>query len=144
MSYLGSNSSWWISGSFSRGHGMGTSTAEVRAPSAIRARILNEAVIVDLRDGRTVTAPLTWYPRLLHGNARERRNWRLIGGGVGIHWPDLDEDVSVGSILAGRPSAESQASLKKWLDNRKALANKQRRPARANSRTQSTRRRARG
>ena len=106
---------------------MGTSTSEARVPSAIRARILNSAVVVDLRDGRTVTAPLRWYPRLLHGTARERRNWRLIGGGVGIHWPDLDEDLSVEGILAGRPSAESQASLKKWLSDRKALAHKQRR-----------------
>jgi hypothetical protein len=123
---------------------MRTSTAEARVPSAVRARVLNEAVIVDLRDGRTVTAPLTWYPRLLHGTIRERRNWRLIGGGVGIHWPDLDEDLSVESILAGRPSAESQASLRKWLTNRKALANKRMQPARANSRTQGPRRRARG
>lgn len=123
---------------------MRTSTAEARVPSAVRARILHEAVIVDLRDGRTVTAPLTWYPRLLHGTARERRNWRLIGGGVGIHWPDLDEDLSVEGILAGRPSAESQASLKKWLTNRRALANKRMQPARANARTQGARRRARG
>jgi hypothetical protein len=123
---------------------MRTSTADTRGPSAVRARILNEAVVVDLRDGRTVTAPLTWYPRLLHGTARERRNWRLIGGGVGIHWPDLDEDLSVESILAGRPSAESNASLKKWLTNRRALANKRMQPARADRRAQGGRRRARG
>lgn len=120
---------------------MRTSAAEARVPSAIRAGFLNAAVIVDLRDGRTVTAPLTWYPRLFHGSARERRNWRLIGGGVGIHWPDLDEDLSVESLLAGRPSAESQASLRKWLANRRALANQ---PSRANSRAQRARRRARG
>ena len=123
---------------------MRTSTAEARGPSATRVRILDEAVMVDLRDGRTVTAPLAWYPRLLHGNARERRNWRLIGGGVGIHWPDLDEDLSVEGILAGRPAAESQASLKNWLANRRELANKRMRPARANSRVQGKRRRARG
>jgi hypothetical protein len=123
---------------------MGTSTAEARAPAAVRARILNEAVIVDLRDGRTVTAPLTWYPRLLHGSARERRNWRLIGGGVGIHWPDLDEDLSIEAMLAGRPSAESRASLKKWLSNRKTVASKRMKPARANARSHGARRRARG
>jgi len=123
---------------------MRTSTVEAHVLSAVRARILNEAVVVDLRDGRTVTAPLTWYPRLLHGTTRERRNWRLIGGGVGIHWPDLDEDLSVEGILAGRPSAESQASLKKWLTNRRALANKRMQPARASSRSQRSRRRARG
>jgi hypothetical protein len=123
---------------------MRTSTAEAHVPAAIRARILSEVVIVDLRDGRTVTAPLSWYPRLLHGTARERRNWRLVGGGVGIHWPDLDEDLSVEGILAGRPSAESQTSLKKWLTNRRALANKRMQSARATTRAQSTRRRARG
>lgn len=123
---------------------MGTSMAETRGTSAVRARVLNDAVVVELRDGRTVTAPLTWYPRLLHGTARERRNWRLIGGGAGIHWPALDEDLSVESILAGKPSAESQASLKKWLTSRKALANKRMQPARASSRIQPVRRRARG
>jgi hypothetical protein len=122
---------------------MRTSTA-ARVPSAVGARILNEAVVVELRDGRTVTAPLTWYPRLLHGSPRERCNWRLIGGGVGIHWPDLDEDVSVDSILAGRPSAESQVSLKKWLASRKALGNKRMQPTRVGSRSPGTRRRARG
>lgn len=122
---------------------MRTSTAEARTPSAIRARIIDGAVAVDLRDGRTVTAPLAWYPRLLHGSARERRNWRLIGGGVGIHWPDLDEDLSVESLLAGRPSAESQASLEKWLTSRKAFANK-RQPSRASSRAHGGRRRVRG
>ena len=123
---------------------MRTSMAEARVPSAVRARILNEAVILDLRDGQTVAAPLTWYPRLLHGTARERRDWRLIGGGGGIHWPDLDEDLSVDGVLAGRPSAESQASLKKWLTNRKALANKRMQPARANSRAHGPCRRVRG
>lgn len=121
---------------------MRTSAAEV--PVAVRARIRNDAVIVDLRDGRTVTAPLTWYPRLHHGTARERRNWRLIGGGVGIHWPDLDEDLSVEGILAGRPSTESQASLKKWLTNRRALANKRMQPAPVDARSRGVRRRARG
>jgi hypothetical protein len=108
---------------------MRTSTAEARVAPAVRARILNDAVIVDLRDGRTVTAPLNWYPRLLHGTVRERRNWRLIGGGVGIHWPDLDEDLSVEGILAGRPSAESHASLKRWLADRKVRADKRLQPA---------------
>jgi hypothetical protein len=68
----------------------------------------------------------------------------LIGAGAGIHWPDLDEDLSVESLLAGRPSAESQASLKKWLTDRKALANKRMQPAGANSRAKAKRRRARG
>jgi hypothetical protein len=121
---------------------MRTSTTETRGPLAVRARVSTSAVVVDLHDGRTVTAPLSWYPRLLHGTARERRNWRLIGGGAGIHWPDLDEDISVESLLAGRPSAENQASLDKWTTDRRAMANGRLQPARARARV--TRRRARG
>lgn len=123
---------------------MRTSRDESPASSAIRARIADEAVVIDLSDGRTVTAPLAWYPRLLHGTARERRRWRLIGSGEGIHWPDLDEDISVEGLLAGRPSAESQASLKKWLDGRRPRANKRMQPARVASGAPSARRRARG
>jgi hypothetical protein len=67
-----------------------------------------------------VAVPLAWFPRLAHGTPAERANWRLIGGGVGIHWPDLDEDISVESLLAGRRSGETQASLRLWLHSRKA------------------------
>ena len=105
---------------------MRTSTAETQAPWAVRARVTAEAVVVDLNDGRTITAPLAWYPRLLHGTGRERKNWRLIGGGEGIHWPDLDEDLSVEGLLAGRPSAESQASFKRWLAGRRPRATRMR------------------
>src|ERR1043166_1353217 len=101
---------------------MPTSRAEPAAPLAVRARILDHAVVIDLSDGRTVTAPLAWYPRLLHGTARERQRWQLIGGGVGVHWPDLDEDLSVEGLLAGRPSGESQTSLGKWLKGRRLHA----------------------
>src|SRR5436305_6725258 len=123
---------------------MRTSRAEAPVPPAVRARIVDDAVVIDLSDGRTVTAPLAWYPRLLHGTARERRHWRLIGGGEGVHWPDLDEDLSVEGLLAGRPSAESQVSFKKWLEGRRRRANKRMQPARTTSRVRRTRRRARG
>jgi hypothetical protein len=73
---------------------------------------------VDLRDGRTITVPLEWYPRLAHASTAERANWRLIGTGEGIHWPDLDEDISIEGLLAGRPSGESPASFQKWLARR--------------------------
>ena len=79
----------------------------------------DEALIVDLADARTIAVPLAWFPRLAHGTLSERANWRLIGGGVGIHWPDLDEDISVESLLAGRRSGETQASLLRWLQGRK-------------------------
>jgi hypothetical protein len=81
--------------------------------------VSDDTLTVDLADGRTVSVPLAWYPRLAHGSAAERSNWRLIGRGEGIHWPDLDEDISVGSLLAGRSSGESQSSLEKWLRSRK-------------------------
>jgi len=73
---------------------------------------------VDLSDGRTISVPTAWFPRLTHGTDGERANWRLIAGGEGIHWPDLDEDISVAALIAGRPSTESQSSLKCWLAGR--------------------------
>jgi hypothetical protein len=90
---------------------------------------------VDLSDGRTIKIPLSWYPRLEHGTAKERENWRLIGAGTGIHWPDLDEDLSVDDLLAGLRSGESQSSFDDWLASRP-----NRRP---NKRTQPTARKPR-
>ncbi len=97
---------------------MNTSAAELIVPTAIAVSVTDDALVIGLSDGRTVTLPLTWYPRLLHGTPEECANWRLIGNGIGIHWPDLDEDISVESILRGKPSMEAPASLKKWLDGR--------------------------
>jgi len=99
---------------------MSTLSVSVQEPRAQRVTVTEDSVVVDLRDGRTVSAPLAWYPRLLHGTLEERDNWRLIGSGEGVHWPDLDEDLSVDSLISGRPSAESQASLRRWLETRKA------------------------
>ncbi len=90
--------------------------------TAQHVQVTSEALVVDLADGRTISAPLAWYPRLWHGKPEERQNWRLIGKGEGIHWPDLDEDISLESILLGKPSQESQHSLKRWLDLRAAAA----------------------
>lgn len=88
------------------------------APRASAVRIDDDALTVELVDGRTVSAPLAWYPRLRHGTPAERADWRLIGDGAGVHWPALDEDLSVESIVAGRPSAESATSLARWLASR--------------------------
>lgn len=99
---------------------MSTSIAERVVPRAVRVGIAKDELRVDLSDGRTVIAPLAWYPRLLHGTDAERKRWRLIGRGEGIHWAALDEDVSVEGLLAGRPSGESQQSLKRWLGARRA------------------------
>ena len=89
--------------------------------SEARAQVVSlteDALVVELVDGRTITVPLTWYPRLAHGTKAERQHWRLIGEGEGIHWPDLDEDISIEGLLAGRRSGETQASLRRWLDRR--------------------------
>lgn len=80
----------------------------------------DDILTVELSDGRTISVPISWYPRLAHATADERNNWELVGGGVGIHWPDLDEDISVQGLLAGRRSGESQASLQRWLETRRS------------------------
>jgi hypothetical protein len=100
---------------------MTTSATEFRLAKAQHVTVSNEAILVDLTDGRTITAPLAWFPRLLHGKPEERNHWQLLGSGEGIHWPDLDEDISVEGLLLGRPSGESQSSLRRWLANREAV-----------------------
>ena len=91
----------------------------IKPPLLTRLRVTDDALVVDLSDGRTVSVPVGWYPRLEHATAEERQNWRLIGSGLGIHWKEIDEDVGVRALLEGRPSNESQKSLKNWLKNRK-------------------------
>ncbi|HEY1380706.1 MAG TPA: DUF2442 domain-containing protein [Gemmataceae bacterium] len=85
---------------------------------ATAVEVTDDTLAVQLADGRTIAAPLAWYPRLMYATAAERNSWRLIGGGRGVHWPAVDEDVSVANLLAGQPSAESQTSFKKWLAGR--------------------------
>ncbi|GMR20958.1 MAG: DUF2442 domain-containing protein [Gammaproteobacteria bacterium] len=85
---------------------------------AVDVSVTDDTLTVELNDGRTISVPLEWYPRLVHGTSEERNNWRIIGRGQGIHWEDLDEDISVEGIIAGNPSSESQSSFKKWLDQR--------------------------
>jgi hypothetical protein len=97
---------------------MNSSTVETREALATHVEVGEDTLSVELADGRTIAAPLAWYPRLAHGAAKEREQWRLLGGGRGIHWPALDEDISVATLLAGQPSAESQSSFKKWLAGR--------------------------
>ena len=90
-------------------------------PREARARAVSvseDTLAVELQDGRTVSVPIAWYPRLSHGSESERRDWRLIGDGLGIHWPQLDEDISVEGLLLGYPSNESAKSIQRWLDAR--------------------------
>jgi hypothetical protein len=94
--------------------------SDVTEARAQRVVVTDDVLIVDLVDGRTISVPLSWYPRLAHGSSAERSHWRFIGDGEGIHWPDLDEDISVEGLLARRRSGESQRSLCTWLENRRA------------------------
>jgi hypothetical protein len=98
---------------------MTTLAVKMDVPHAVSVLIDEDTLTVELDDGRTVSVPVAWYPRLFHASKEERVNWRLIGKGHGIHWENVDEDISVEGILAGRPSEESQSSLKKWLEARK-------------------------
>lgn len=97
---------------------MTSSTVDTQHVCVTTVAVSDDLLTVELSDGRTISAPLAWYPRLCHATTEERGNWRLIGDGRGIHWPVLDEDISVENLVFGKPSAESQASLKRWLDNR--------------------------
>ena len=97
---------------------MSTSTVEMEVPFARDVTVTEDTLRVDLSDGRSISVPLAWFPRLVHASSEERRRWRLIGAGDGIHWDDLDEDISVEGLLAGKPSGESQASLAEWLRRR--------------------------
>ena len=82
--------------------------------------ITDETLSVDLEDGRTIAVPIGWYPRLAYGRPAERANFQIAGGGYGIHWPDLDEDLGVEGLLLGKKSTESLASFQKWLERRQA------------------------
>ena len=87
-------------------------------PRAVQVSVGEDELTVDLADGRRVSVPLAWFPRLLHADSAQRQNWRLLGDGQGINWPDLDEDISVEGLLAGKRAAESDASLSRWLQKR--------------------------
>ena len=99
---------------------MRISTAEAEVPVVQHVKVTVDTLTVDLSDGRTISVPLVWYPRLMHGSKKERTNWRLIGKGYGIHWQDLDEDISVENLILGQASGESQSSYEKWLALRNA------------------------
>ncbi len=98
---------------------MTTSNVETRAAMAVDLRISPEKLSVELTDGRTISVPLEWFPRLVHADQSERENWELCGNGGSIHWPDLDEDIGVEHLLAGIKSGESERSFNRWLQAKK-------------------------
>ena len=103
---------------------MNISAVEIEIPLARTVRVTSDTLHVDLSDGRTISVPVAWYPRLAHATADERKGWRLIAQGRGIHWEAIDEDVSVEGLLAGRTSGESQSSFKQWLSARSSRPTK--------------------
>lgn len=88
-------------------------------PRAVKVMVTDDTLSVDLEDGRTVSVPIGWYPRLVHGTPKERANVRISGAGYGLHWPDLDEDIGIEGLLLGKRSAESPESFERWLQKRK-------------------------
>ena len=99
---------------------MSSLTTEIEEARAQLVQVSDDALAVDLVDGRTIIVPLGWYPRLWNATSAERNHFEVFGDGTYIHWPDLDEDLTVAGLLAGRHSGESPKSLKKWLEDRKA------------------------
>src|SRR5678815_3875920 len=99
---------------------MSTLKVEQTEARAQHVKVTADTLTVDLIDGRTISVPLAWFPRLLHGSISERNDWRFIARGEGIHWTALDEDISVDGLLSGRQSRETHASLEKWLQTRRS------------------------
>ena len=100
-----------------------TSLVLERDPAAVRVDVTNERIAVELDDGRTLSVPLDWYPRLLHATPAERSRWEFWGNGYAIEWPAVDEHISIEGLLAGRRSGESQTSFNRWLASRSTSHN---------------------
>lgn len=98
--------------------GLSSSAPNPSESLATAVHVSVDTLEVWLRDGRKISVPLSWYPRLAHASVEERSNWQLIGPGLGIHWPDIDEDISVENLLTGQPSGESSKSFERWLGKR--------------------------
>ncbi len=98
---------------------MNSVVVTVALPKITQVHITEDTLSVDLEDGRTISVPLSWYPRLVYATPEERRNFQIAGAGYGIHWPDIDEDIGVEGLLFGKRSTESAASLARWLESRR-------------------------
>lgn len=120
---------------------MTISSLATETPIAANVKVTSEALTVHLQDGRVVSVPLAWYPRLAEGSPAERRQWELIGPGIGVHWPLLDEDISVEALLRGLGSNEGASSLQRWRASRRRPANKALQPT---SRARKSGKRAKG
>jgi len=97
----------------------GTNFAVVTLARVLTVTVTDDTLSVDLEDGRTVSVPIGWYPRLAHGTDAERANLQISGSGYGVHWPDLDEDIGIEGLLLGKRSSESASSFEHWLQRRR-------------------------
>jgi hypothetical protein len=95
-------------------------SANLALAKIVRVTVTDDALSVDLEDGRTIVVPIGWYPRLAYGTSTERLNFQISGAGRGIHWPDLDEDIGVEGLLLGKKSSESSESFERWFQGRPA------------------------
>ncbi len=96
-------------------NGMHSAVVTLALPRILNVLVTDDTLSVDLEDGRTISVPIGWYPRLTDGTPSERANFQISGAGYGIHWPDLDEDLGVEGLLFGKRSTESPASFERWL-----------------------------
>ena len=99
---------------------MSTSAENLYPAMAAAISFEESRLVVELKDGRTLYVPVSWYPRLEAATPDERLNYELMGDGTGIHWPDVVEDISVSALLAGKKSNERPENIKKWLKGRVA------------------------
>ncbi len=96
----------------------GMASVVLAPPRAVDVEVTDDTLTVDLEDGRTISVPIGWFPRLAYGSLEERANFQISGAGRGIHWPDLDEDIGIEGLLLGKKSNESATSFKNWLSQR--------------------------
>ena len=99
----------------------GTISGEIATPRILAISLNEDYLILELEDGRILSVPIAWYPRLVHGTEAERQNFQISSAGFGIHWPELDEDIGVAGLLLGKKSTESPESFQRWLARRSAL-----------------------
>ena len=98
---------------------MSSAVVTLTLTRVVKVTVTDDTLSVDLEDGRTISVPIGWYPRLAHGTLAERANFQISAAGYGIHWPNLDEDIGIEGLLLGRKSAKSPASFERWLLRRK-------------------------
>ena len=99
-------------------NGTPSAVVTLTLPRIVSATVTDDTISVDLEDGRTIAVPIGWYPRLAHGTSAERAHVQISGAGYGLHWPELDEDIGIEGLLAGRRSGENKKSLERWLKQR--------------------------